>query len=68
MADLTALDVEDLRPINNHWASIVGDAVVMLDLEVVAMHQVELQEDPNKASEVEVPTLGGVSSLAGHNS
>ena len=43
MADLTALDVEDLRPINNHWASIVGDAVVMLDLEVVAMHQVELQ-------------------------
>ena len=46
------------------------DVVAALDLEVevVGMHQVDLLEDPSKASEVEVLTLEEVSNLAGRSS
>lgn len=70
MADLIVLGVGGLRPINNPSDSTVEDVGAVLDPGAEDMHQVqeELLVDLNKASEVEVLTLGVVFNLAGLSS
>jgi len=70
VADLIVLGVGGLRPINNPSDSTVEDVGAVLDPGAEDMHQVqeELLVDLNKASEVEVLTLGVVFNLAGLSS